>query len=207
EIHRVVAGPGVRVSEDLDGGEPHGSGHAVAVLEQLLEGGVAALLDVHLDAVQDRLEVLARHGERAHDLGQVDRDGLARLTLVGATELGAPLAEDLPLLAGVLRPLVDGVVHRPAEGVERVDRLALAPRQEQERVVEVRPAATGQDGGALGGVHDLTRAGTGPTRCGPDYTRHDPARGGSVTAPDGAARSRGPSTTRRRPGGPDRPAS
>ena len=155
QVDRVVPGPGVRVAEDLDAGQTDRPRHPVAVLVQLLERGVAPLVDVHLDAVEDRLEVLALDGKGPDHLGEMLGDRLRRAAVVRAAELEPPLRQDAALLARGRRPLVDGVVDRPAEGIERVDRVPLPLRQEQERVVEVRPAATGEDGGEVSRVHDV----------------------------------------------------
>src|SRR5262249_51324792 len=123
------------------------------VLQQLLERGVAALVDVHLDPVEDGLEVLARNRERPHDLGEVDGDRPGRVALVRPGQLGPPLREHPSLLPGARLSLVYGVVDGPAEGVESVDGLTLPARETEERVVEVGPAPAGQGGGALRGVH------------------------------------------------------
>ena len=155
QVDRVVPGPRVRVAEDLDAGQTDRPRHPVAVLVELLERGVAPLVDVHLDAVEDRLEVLALDGEGPDHLGEMLGDRLRRAAVVRAAQLEPPVRQDAALLARRRRPLVDGVVHRPAEGVERVDRVPLPLREEQEGVVEVRPAATGEDGGEVSRVHGV----------------------------------------------------
>ena len=93
-----------------------------------------------------RLEVLALDGERPDHLGEMPRDRLCRMAVVGPGELEAPVREHPALLARGGGALVDRIVDRPAERVERVDRVPLALRQEQERVVEIGPAAAGQYG-------------------------------------------------------------
>ena len=84
QVHRVVPRPGVRVAEDLDAGQADRRRHPVAVLVELLERGVAPLVDVHLDAVEDRLEVLALDGEGPDHLGEMLGDRLRRAAVVGA---------------------------------------------------------------------------------------------------------------------------
>ena len=59
QVNCVLPGGGVIVAEYLDGDQPHGRCHAVAVLPQFVEGGVAGLGYVHLDAVDDLLQMLS----------------------------------------------------------------------------------------------------------------------------------------------------
>src|SRR5207249_3320067 len=115
ELDRVLARGGVPVAEDLDAHEPHGAGHSIAVLlEVTLPGLVAIPLEIHLDTLDDRVEMLARDREALDRVGERDRDRVAGPAAVEGIQLLAPAREDP---ARVLRRpgLVGDVVGGAAE--------------------------------------------------------------------------------------------
>jgi hypothetical protein len=70
--------------------------------------------------------------------------------LVAERDVATPALELAPLRSAVDAALVaevGDVVHRPAERVDRVERVPPAPRQREEGVVEVRAALPRQPGG------------------------------------------------------------
>src|SRR5262249_4805392 len=83
---------------------------------------------------------------------QPRRDRVLRAApwLVAERDVAAPAFELAPLRGAVdvaLVAEVGDVVHRPAERVDRVERLPPAARQREESVVEVRTALGCQPGG------------------------------------------------------------
>ena len=139
EVHRVIAGAGIAVAEDLDAREPDGGRHAVAVRVQLLERLVAGLVQVHLDARDDLFEHGARDRKGADRRLESLASGVRGRATVDACDLLTPALELAPLPVALL-PEVDGVVHDAAERVHRVERLALPAWQAEEGVEEVRAA-------------------------------------------------------------------
>ena len=152
QVHRVLARPRVRVAEDLDAAEPHRGGHAIAVGVERVEGLVGGMVHVHLHPRDDLLERGARDREAADRHLQPLAGRVLGPPLVDARDLLAPAPELRALLLAVGHQ-VHRVVHDAAEGVARVDRLALGPRKAEERVEEVRAALAGQTRDELSGVH------------------------------------------------------
>ncbi len=152
QVHRVLARPRVRVAEDLDAAEPHRGGHAIAVGIERVEGLVGGMVHVHLHPRDDLLERGARDREAADRHLQPLAGRMLGPPLVDARDLLAPAPELQALLLAV-RHLVHRVVHDAAEGVARVDGLALGPRQAEERVEEVRATLAGEARDELVRVH------------------------------------------------------
>src|SRR5438876_774359 len=161
QLDRVLARAGVGVAEDLDAAEPDRRGDAVAVRVELLRRLVGDAVEVHLDAVDDRLERRARDRVGAYGGLEPERDWVVgdRARRVAARHLLAP-APELPALdRRVDAPLaaeIRDVVHGPAEGVHRVERLATRARQREKRVVEVRAALPCEPGGEVRDHRALT---------------------------------------------------
>src|SRR5207247_6086710 len=99
QLDRVLARAGVGVAEDLDAAEPDRRGDAVAVRVELLRRLVGDAVEVHLDAVDDRLECRARDRVGAYGGLEPERDRVVgdRARRVAARHLLAP-APELPAL-------------------------------------------------------------------------------------------------------------
>ena len=134
----------------------------MAVWIQLLRRLEHGPLDVHFDAVDDRLQRVARDPVRTHARRELARDRMHRLTagLVAARELTPPLRER-GALRGWIGDTVDAevrdVVDRAAERVDGVQRFAARTRQRQEGVIEARATAAREPRGE---VRDTHAAGT-----------------------------------------------
>src|SRR5437870_10370064 len=119
---------------------------------EVLGGLVRRAIEIHLDAVDDREESVARDRKVTNGGRQASGDGMMRgfRVLVAAEDVGAPLAERAASFR--LRPVVEvrDVVHGPAKRVDRVERFALLSRERQERVVEVRAAPARESRAELG---------------------------------------------------------
>src|SRR5207244_1626337 len=99
EVDRVLPRARIGVAEDLDAAEPHGRGYAIAVRLEVLGRLVADALEVHLAAVDDRLQRGARNrigGDGGLELAgdRMDRRGAA---LEAARDVLAPAGEAGPL--------------------------------------------------------------------------------------------------------------
>src|SRR2546425_9235596 len=70
ELDRVLSRARIRITEDLDAAQADRRGDAITVGIQVLRGLVPDLGQVHLDAVDDRQERIARDRERSHGLRQ-----------------------------------------------------------------------------------------------------------------------------------------
>src|SRR2546422_635801 len=182
EAHRVLVRARVGVAEDLDAAQAHGRGHAVAVRRQVLERLVRRALQVHLAALDDRLEGRARQAELPHGGGELPRDRVLgrAVGLVAARDVAAPGGQPGALRAGVGAEVGD-VVHGAAERVDRVERLATGARQREKRVVEVRAALARDPRGQPDQAH---RAAT----CAPAATRAYPWAANQRTASCNASR-------------------
>src|SRR5581483_6622426 len=66
QVLGVIASARIAVAEDFYADEADRRGHPVAVQAQLLEALVARAREIHLDAVDDFLEVTARNRVAAH---------------------------------------------------------------------------------------------------------------------------------------------
>src|SRR5262245_10423690 len=153
ELGRVLPCRGVPVAEDLDADEADGARHAVAVrLEVAVPRLVALPVEVHLDPLDDRREVLA--GDRVALDGVRERyaDRVARPAGVDRVQLAAPAGEQRR--RGVERPgagggvmsagLVGDVVRGAAERVHRAERSPPVVGEEPEAPVEVRRRPAGE---------------------------------------------------------------
>ena len=138
QLYRVFARARVVVLEDLDGGQAHRGGHALAVLAQLGEGRRSGVIVRSMRQPATMSSKQARGmGKRCKVLRQLLAQRRGRAPRVAAVDLLQPALEaGLALPAG----LVHAVVHHAAEGVERVDGPALLAGQNAEGIVEVAPA-------------------------------------------------------------------
>src|SRR5579862_2670289 len=94
ELDRVLARRRALVAEDLDADEANRARNAVAVsLEIALPRLVALAVEIHLDAVDDGGELLARDREALDRVGERDADRVARPPRVDGFELFAPARE------------------------------------------------------------------------------------------------------------------
>src|SRR5207244_2027154 len=95
QVDRVLARPRVGVAEDLDAREPDRGGDAVAVRVEVVRRLVGDPIEVHLDAVDDRLERRARDRVGAHGGLEPhgDRMGGGRARLVAARHVLQPALE------------------------------------------------------------------------------------------------------------------
>src|SRR5438034_11583164 len=114
-----------------------------------------------IDGVEMDLECRARDRVGAYGGLEPERDRVVgdRARRVAARHLLAP-APELPALdRRVDAPLaaeIRDVVHGPAEGVHRAERLATRARQREKRVVEVRAALPCEPGGEVRDHRALT---------------------------------------------------
>ncbi len=130
------------MAEDLGGHEADHARDPVTVQAQLRKARIVVVIEVHLHAVDDLLEVFL--GERVAPARDLERpaDRMPRLATEDAPDLVPPPVEPGPRDTGIAR-LVDRVVDLATEGIEGRDRLPLFGRQEQEAVVETRAAPRG----------------------------------------------------------------
>ena len=169
EVHRVVTSVAVGITEDLNGCQPHGGGDAIAVGIEVVGGLVADARHVHGDAIDDRLQRLARNPELLHGRRQALGDRMLgpRSRLVAAGDLAPPALELLAQHAGIgalFGPEVGNVVDGPAERIHGVEGVAAGPGQREEGVVEVRAASPGQPRDQVGAGHDAAIFTAGATR-------------------------------------------
>ena len=81
QLQRDAAGPGrtdgllPAKAPDVDAGQPHRRGHAMAINGQLVERLVAVGIQVHLHPVDDRVEMLLGDAEAADRVGHGRQDG------------------------------------------------------------------------------------------------------------------------------------
>src|SRR5439155_157875 len=141
----------IRIAEDLDAAQADRRGDAIAVRIEVLHGLVPDLVEVHLDAVDDRQKRVARDRECSHGLRQPRRDWIrgAAARLVAERDVTTPAFQRAPLVRAIgaaLASEVGDIVHRPAEGVHGVQRVPAPLGEREERVVEVRAALAGQTG-------------------------------------------------------------
>ena len=139
QVLRVYLPALLLVSEDAKADQPHHGGHAVAVALQLLEGRVAQMREIHLDAGEELFQVGARNAESLEMGAERARGGLPGLALVAGRDLVPPHLDLLPGAAGIGR-FVHAVVDHAAERVHRADRFALIGRERAKGEVEVRAA-------------------------------------------------------------------
>ena len=151
-MHRVVAGAGIPIAEDLDAREPDRGGHPVTVQVQVLERLVARVVEIHLDAGDDLVQHRARNGKRADRLLEPLPGRMRGGSPVDAADLLAPAGELAPLLVAVLAD-VHGIVDDAAKGVHGVERVTLPTGQAEEGVEEVRAALAGEPRDELARVH------------------------------------------------------
>ena len=110
------------------------------------------MVDVHLHAVDDLVEVLAWEVERFDHRRKRPAHRVIRLTGEHPLDLRPPPGHFHARRLG-LRDFVDDVIHFPAERVQRRNRAAPLFGQEQEAVVEARPARGGLLLAVLIGIH------------------------------------------------------
>ena len=176
ELDRVLARARTPVAEDLDRGQPHRGGDALAVRAQVGEGRDSA----RTRGPSGSPPRSAR--SRRAGSGNVRRrppPARARARSSGCPAIARCASSSQPPSPASPSPsgLVHAVVHHAAERVERVDRPALRRGQDAERVVEVRAAlAREARGEGLAEVRDSTQA-AGPPAPGP------PARRALASAP------------------------
>src|SRR3989442_630640 len=148
QLDRVLARAGVRVAEDLDAAEPDRRGDAVAVRVELLRRLVGDAVEVHLDAVDDRLERRARDRVGAYGGLEPERDRVVgdRARRVAARHLLAP-APELPALdrRGRAPPAPPGPAALPApgEGADPAERPPTRARAPPWRGRRPRPPSRG----------------------------------------------------------------
>lgn len=148
EIDGIVLGARGGGAEHVQADQSHHRRHPITVERQLVEGGVPGGREVHLDALDEFLEIGLRNGQLPYVPGKADGDGERRRAVVGGGQLAPPAGQFfLRMTAG--RRLVHGVVHFLTEGVDRVHRFAAGFRKKQKGVVEIAPAFFGE-GRAVG---------------------------------------------------------
>jgi hypothetical protein len=151
-VHRVVAGAGIPIAEDLDAREPDRGGDPVTVHVQVLERLVAWVVEIHLDAGDDLLQHRAWDGKCADRLLEPLPGGMRGGPPINAADLLAPVGELAPLLVAVLAD-VHGIVDDAAKGVHGVEGVTLPTGQAEEGVEEVRAALASEPRDELAGVH------------------------------------------------------
>ena len=135
EIDRVLSRPGIGAPENPYAHEPDGGRDADAVFVQILERVIAPSVQVHLDALDERLERRARQIERGDE--RLQGAALVGLRLHAVEAPGHLVAPPLHFRRAPLRRrLVHRVVHRAAEIPHGNDRLAPVGGQHEERVIE-----------------------------------------------------------------------
>src|SRR5260221_6548838 len=90
---RIHAGRGIGVAEDFDADEADGGGDATAVENELVERVVAPPRQIHLDAIDDLVEVALRDIEAGNVVSERARYGPGRRAGVDVTKLLAPTGE------------------------------------------------------------------------------------------------------------------
>ena len=141
EVHGVVASARMPAAEDVEADHPHRRRNPPAVLAQIVEGRIARMVEVHLNAVDEILE--RAPGQRVASGHRLQRHALPRFGRP-AVEYPGDLAAPEPELGGGggrVRRLVHGVVDGPARVPHRDDGVAFGRRQHEEGVVEGGVAA------------------------------------------------------------------
>ncbi len=172
QVDGIVFGVRRAGSEDVQADESDHRGHAIAILVEVLERGVAPVDEIHLDAVDEILEVDLRDAELFDVPGQARRDGAGGLSPIAGGQFLAPAGQFRRRIAA-RRRLIDDAVHLFAKGIDRIHGFPTVSRQEQKRIVEVAAAAL-RDVGAVGlgfvGRHSFTGAGEIPLLIAPKAT-------------------------------------
>ena len=205
QVVRERLGPlGVRGAVHGQAEPPDAARHPPAVADQIVEGAVAAAVDVHLAAVDEVVEGGEGDREATGDVGQGDQHGVVAVVGVVAGQSGHVLAGlgQGGQLVGHRAVTVADVVDPAGQGVQGAHGLALGRGQELDPVGKV-PGLGGGDLLAtevgLGDVHAASpRRAAAPQRRG---WRGLPLGRRSAWGLLGADRSRG---RRRRPGRPGR---
>ena len=142
----------VAIPEDLEADQTDRRRDAAAILDQRGERVVAGVPQIHLDAIDQLVEsTRGRLNSRTYGFSPMPC-GVRRRSLVRRRQLRTPARPARGrlrsrLVAQATGPFalrhhfIDGIVDRPAEIPDRDDGVALARRQHQKRVVEVRVAA------------------------------------------------------------------
>ena len=91
-------------------------------------------IDVHLHAVDHRLEIRALQSEAAHRLRELGAS-LVNASRIKLVEIGAPFVE-LPAAFVAVAFFVGDVVHRAAKGVDREHGVAALRLQNAHREIE-----------------------------------------------------------------------
>src|SRR6185436_18688418 len=114
----ILPGARVRVAEDLDAAQPHRRGHAVAVRIEVLGRREAYALEIHLAAVDDRLQRRSWDWIGAHGGGELTGDRMLgrRPRLEAARHVLAPARQARPL-GGRIATEIGDVIHGATEGV------------------------------------------------------------------------------------------
>lgn len=118
------------------------AGHVPTVLAQAGPVQVAGLVQVHLHAVDDGQQTLARDVAIGQVRLQRARDGVVRLAIDHLVDLRAPPGQ-LDARQGRVAAFVDHVVDLATERVQRSNGPPPRRRQEQERVIEAGAAFGG----------------------------------------------------------------
>ncbi len=97
-VGRRIVGP-----PDADAGQADGRSHEVAIMLQLLKRAVCGRLQIHRDAVDHGVKILAWHAERGDRVGQGRKQQIVVLAGDGSIQRAAPKRPARDGRAGLLR--------------------------------------------------------------------------------------------------------
>jgi len=118
------------------------TGHMPAITLQTDEVEIAGLVQIHLHAIDDGLQVFAFEAVRCHMRLQRQGHWMTRVALQHGGNFLAPPHQFGAGDIGIL-DFIDGIVHLAAEGVERSDGTPSFHRQKQKAVIKTRAALGG----------------------------------------------------------------
>src|SRR5205823_4617432 len=147
EVHRVLAGLGIAVSENLDRDQADGACHAVTIHGEVVERGVARAAEVHLQAQDQVVKISPGYLVTLNGLGQ-SADFRRGTVAVGAPRVATVQRLAIPgdFAGGLIGPqvAVRQVVAAARKRVHRLDGAPFFAGKKQEGVVEVRSSGSGE---------------------------------------------------------------
>ena len=141
QVLRVDARAEITIAEDLDANKPDRRRDPVTVQAQLVEAAIALARQIHLNAVDDLIEIVPRDGKAANAIGQRARDRARGDTAINPLQLLAPARQQGRRFAHLL--IVGDIIDEAAESVGRIKRAAALVGQQLEGVIKVRRRFSG----------------------------------------------------------------
>ena len=142
------------IAKDVNADEPHHGCYLVAVAAKFLEVGVARLDQVGFNAVQDLCEVLLGDLVSVRNVGQADKHGFRRPSVVGFGQHAAQPCDPGQLFIGGSFG-VNRIVAVSTKGVGDVDCAPSLGRKGEEREVEVPGLLFGQEAAGFVGIGQI----------------------------------------------------